>query len=146
MFVIGFAPICFPQDQNEIELRQRVQEYENAYNKGDAKALAAIYTMDASHTYAIGITHRGRVEIEKGLEEFFTGMMKGTQMKLTPEVIRFPKDDIAIENASFIMTGLKVPDGSEVPSIKGLCLAMYQKIENEWFVVAVQCMVLPPQN
>ena len=144
MFVFSFTPICLPQYQNEVEIRQRVQEYENAYNRGDAKALASIYAIDASHTYAIGVTHRGRLEIEKGLEEFFAGMMKGTQTKLTPEVIRFPKDDIAIENASFIMTGLKMPDGTEMPPIKGLCLAMYQKIENEWFAVAVQCMVPPP--
>lgn len=146
LLVIYFSPICLPQKQNEAELRQRIQEYENAYNRGDAKALASIYAVDGSHTYAIGITHRGRLEIEKGLEEFFAGMMKGTQMKVTPEVIRFPTDDIAIENASFIMTGLKMLDGTEVPPIKGLCLAVYQKFENEWFAVAVQCMVPPPQN
>ena len=146
VFVISFSPINLPQDQKEAEIRQRVQEYENAYNRGDAKALASIYAVDASHTYAIGITHRGRLEIEKGLDEFFAGIMKGTQMKLTPEVIRFPKDDIAIENASFIMTGLKMQDGTEIPPIKGLCLAVYQKQGNEWFAVAVQCMIPPSQK
>jgi hypothetical protein len=70
--------------------------------------------------------------------------MKGTQMKLKPEVIRFPAENVAVEEASFIMTGLKMPDGKEVPPIKGFCLAVYHKLENEWFALCVQCMVPPP--
>ena len=106
--------------------------------------MASIYDVNASHTYANGITHRGRLEIQSGLEEMLAGPMKGTQMKLTPEVIRFPADNVAVEEASFIMTGLKMQDGTEVPPIKGFCLAVYHKFENEWFAFSVQCMVPPP--
>jgi uncharacterized protein (TIGR02246 family) len=142
--IVFYPAICFSQGQNEAEVRLRVQEYENAFNKGDAKAVAAIYDINGSHTYANGITHRGRIEIEKGLVESFAGPMKGTKIKLTPEVIRFPTDDIAIENASFILSGLKMQNGTEIPPIKGLCLGVYHKQNNKWFAVAVQCMVPPP--
>jgi uncharacterized protein (TIGR02246 family) len=143
-FVVCYPAIFYPQVQNEIPIRERVQEYENAFNRGDAKAVAAIYDVNGSHTYANGIINRGRLEIERGLAESFVGPMKGTHIKLTPEVIRFPANDVAVEEASFILTGLKMPDGTDVGPIKGLCLAVYHKQNNEWFAFAVQCMVPPP--
>lgn len=143
-FIVGYPTICLSQETKEDEVRKRVQEFEDAYNRGNAEAVASIYDVNASHTYANGITHRGRLEIKKGLQEMLAGPMKGTQMKLTPEVIRFPAENVAVEEASFIMTGLKMPDGTEVPAIKGFCLAVYHKLENEWFAFSVQCMVPPP--
>ena len=145
-FVVGYSTICLSQESKDDEVRKRIQEYEDAYNRGDAEAVASIYDVNASHTYANGITHRGRLEIQKGLEEMLAGPMKGTQMKLTPAVIRFPADNVAVEEASFILTGLKMPDGTEVLPIKGFCLAVYRKLENEWFAFSVQCMVPPPSQ
>ena len=42
------------------------------------------------------------------------------------------------------MTGLKGPDGAELPPIDGLCLGIYQKQGQAWFAAAVQCLVPPP--
>jgi uncharacterized protein (TIGR02246 family) len=143
----SLSTLCFPQQPNETEIRKRVQEYENAYNRGDAKATAAIYAENGSHTYVNGMIDRGRLEIEEGLAESFAGPMKGTQIKITPDVIRFPADNVAIEEASFALTGLKMPNGAAVPTMKGFCLSVYQNQDNEWFIVAIQCMVpLTPPN
>lgn len=143
VLILSFSAYCFSQESDKSEIIDRVRELENAYNRGDAKAYAAIYDVNGSHTYANGIIHRGWKEIEEGLIESFAGPMKGTQMKITPEVIKFATDNVAIEEATFVLTGLKMPDGTEVPAIKGICLAVYQKQEKEWFAVAVQCMVPP---
>jgi uncharacterized protein (TIGR02246 family) len=142
--IVFYPAIYYAQSKNETEVRLRIQEYENAFNKGDAKSAAAIYDVNGTHTYANGITHIGRSEIEKGLMESLAGPMKGTQIKITPEVIRFPTNDIAIENASFLLSGIKMQDGTEIPPVKGLCLGVYHKKNNEWFAHAVQCMVPPP--
>ncbi|MFO7658724.1 MAG: SgcJ/EcaC family oxidoreductase [Bacteroidales bacterium] len=139
--IVCFPDYCFSQQPDKSEIIERVRQLENAYNAGDALAYAAIYALDGSHTYANGITHRGRKEIEEGLIEAFAGPMKGTQMKITPQVIQFVTDNIAVEEASFVLTGLMMPDGTEVPAINGVCLAVYQKQEKEWYAFAVQCMV-----
>ena len=139
--IITFPDYCFSQNPDKSEIIDRVKELENAYNAGDAKAYAAVYAVNGSHTYANGITHRGRKEIEEGLLESFSDPMKNTQMKITPEVITFAADNIAVEEASFVLTGLKMPDGTDVPAVKGTCLAVYQKEDKEWFAVAVQRMV-----
>jgi uncharacterized protein (TIGR02246 family) len=134
---------CYPQKPDNSEIISRVKELENAYNTGNAKAYAAVYAENGVHTYANGITHRGRTTIEEGLAEMLAGPLKGTQMKITPEVIQFITDDVALEEATFVLTGLMTPDGTVVPAIQGVCLAIYHKQEKEWYAVAVQCMVPP---
>ena len=57
-------------------IRERVKQYESAYNSGDGDAVAAIYAVNGTHTYALGFTHRGRLEIGKGLKEQFAGPMR----------------------------------------------------------------------
>ena len=138
------AVAAFGQKSVEAEVRERVKQYEMAYNAGDAEAVAAIYAVDGTHTYALGFTHRGRLEIAKGLKEQFAGLMKGTRISIAPLHIRALSAEVAVEEASFSLTGLKGPGGSAVPPVNGFCLGIYQKQGNQWFAVAVQCMVPPP--
>lgn len=146
--LVGLALACassgFGQQAVEDAIRQRVKQYVTAYNAGDADAVAAIYAVDGTHTYALGLTHRGRVEIAKGLAEGLGGPLKGTQMAIDPLHIRALSADVAVEEASFTLAGLKGPAGAVLPPIDGLCLAVYQRQGEEWFAAAVQCMVPPP--
>jgi uncharacterized protein (TIGR02246 family) len=132
------------QDPADAAIRQVVKRYESAYNRGDADAVAAIYARDATHTYAMGITHRGQAEIAQGLREMLAGPLRGTQMDLNPLRIRSLSPDIAVEEAAFTLTGLMGPDGTAMPPIAGFCLAVYQRDAGQWLAAAVQCMVPPP--
>jgi uncharacterized protein (TIGR02246 family) len=138
------ATIALSQKSVEAAIRERVKQYEAGYNAGDADAVAAIYAVDGTHTYALGFTHRGRLEIANGLKEQFAGPMKGTRISITPLHIRQLSSEVAVEEASFSVSGLKDPGGAALPPIKGLCLGIYQKDGDQWFAVAVQCMVPPP--
>jgi len=139
-----FSGVAFAQESPEDAIRGRVKQYEAAYNAGDAEALAAIYTVDASHTYALGFTHHGRLEIRKGLEEQFAGPLKGSRMAITPLHIRSLSPAVAVEEASFVLSGLRDASGAVMAEVNGLCLGVYQKVGDQWFAAAVQCMVPPP--
>jgi uncharacterized protein (TIGR02246 family) len=148
IFLAGLA-LIFPslacsQKSPEEAIRNRVKQYVAAYNAGDADAIAAIYAVNGTHTYALGFTHRGRVEIANGLKEQFAGPMKGTRISITPLHIRPLSSDVAVEEASFSVSGFKDASGTILPPINGLCLGVYQKNGGQWFAVAVQCMVPPP--
>jgi len=132
------------QELVETAIRARVKQYELAYNAGDADAVAAIYAVDGTHTYALGFTHRGRLEIANGLKELFAGPFKGTRIILNPLHIRALSSDVAVEEASFSVTGLKEPSGTALPPVTGVCLGVYQKQGQLWFAAAVQCLVPPP--
>src|SRR3972149_4516136 len=132
-------PAC-GQGSPEEAVRARVKQFETAYNAGDAEQLAAIYAEDATHTYAVGVTHVGRSAIAQGLRDQFAGPMKGTRMSTTPIRIRPLSPTIAVEEASFSMMGLKDPAGSDLPPVGGFCLVVYVRQGNEGFVKAAQCM------
>jgi uncharacterized protein (TIGR02246 family) len=146
----GLALVCaslaFSQQSIEAAIRERVRQYETAYNAGDADAVAAIYAVDGTHTYVLGFTHRGRLEIANGLKELFAGPFKGTRITINPLHIRALASDVAVEEASFSVTGLKEPSGTALPPVTGVCLGVYQKQGHLWFSAAVQCMVPPPTS
>ena len=144
----GLAFLCphlaFAQDSVDTEIRSRVAQYEAYYNAGDAGSLAAIYAPNGSHTYALGVTHHGRAEIASGLKELFAGPFKGTRVALRPLRIRAIAASVAVEEASFTVTGIRDPSGATIPPVQGLCLAIYSKVGEQWLAEAVQCMVPPP--
>jgi len=141
MGVLGLTPAQAPE---ETAIRGRVKEYVAAYNRGDAKGVAAIYSQDGTHTYATGVIHRGRIEIEKGVRDSLAGPLKGTHIEVTPERIRLVGEAVAVEESTFVVSGLKTPAGAQVGDVKGLCLAVYQKQGQQWFAAAVQCFVPTP--
>lgn len=146
--VVGLA-VVFPsivsgQESPEEAIRARVKRYEAAYNAGDVDTMAGIYAIDGTHTYALGFTHRGRDEIAKGLKEQFAGPFKGTRMAITPLHIRALSPDIGVEEASFVLAGLRDAEGADVPPVNGFCLVVYRKHGGQWFIAAAQCMVPPP--
>jgi uncharacterized protein (TIGR02246 family) len=140
----GVLSPVLAQEPAETAIRARVKAYVAAYNRGDAKSVAANYAENGTHTYALGFTHRGRLEIEKGLGDLLAGPWKGTQIQITPERIRLLGDAVAVEEATFVLSGLKTPAGVPVGDVKGLCLGVYQKQGTRWLSAAVQCMVPPP--
>ena len=111
--------------------------------------MAAVYAVNGTHTFANGITLRSRAEIARGLKEQYDGMLKGTRMTITPLEIRFLSTEIAVEEGSFVLSGLKDTGGADLPPFNGLCLIVYQKEGDQWYIAAAQCMVPlqpPPQK
>ncbi len=143
--VVAAAP-AFCQDPAEAPIREAVQRYVAAFNAGDADAAAATYATDATHTYALGFTHRGRVEIAGGLRELLAGPMKGARISITSLRVRSLAPTIAVEEEAFTIEGLVSPDGRRLPPVQGLCLAVHQQQGATWLAAAVQCQVPPPSE
>lgn len=146
LVTVAFLAIAAPasgQPSAEGAIRAALDKYVKAFNAGDADAAAATYTPEASHTYALGYTHHGRAEIAQGLRELFAGPLKGARLSIASLKVRLLTPDIAVEEESFSLIGLRSADGQAQPDVNGLCLAVYQRQGAEWFAAAVQCL-LPP--
>jgi uncharacterized protein (TIGR02246 family) len=144
VLMVVFSSMACCQESSEMAVRDRIKQYEAAYNAGDVDGMAAIYALDGTHTYALGFTHRGRDEIANGLREQFAGPFKGTRMTITPLSIRMLSSDIVVEEGAFVLAGLKGADGKDIPPFNGLCLVVYKRLGDQWFIEAAQCMVPPP--
>lgn len=136
----------FCQDPAEAPIREAVQKYVAAFNAGDADAAAATYAPDATHTYALGFTHRGRAGIASGLRELLAGPMKGAKISITTLRVRSLAPTVAVEEEAFSLEGLVTPDGRRLPPIQGLCLAVHERQDQRWLAAAVQCLVPPPSG
>lgn len=125
--LLVISGLTFGQQSIEEAIKCRVKQYETASNAGSTDSMAVIHAVNGTHTFANGVTLRGRVEIANGLKEQYAGMFKGTHMSITPLHIRALIPDIAVEEASFLVSGLKDANGKKLPSINGFCLIVYQK-------------------
>src|SRR5437588_13066769 len=60
------------EDPGVAAVRKTAEEFAKAFNKGDAKAVAAFWTANGEYTGPDGETVRGREALEKDYAEFFT--------------------------------------------------------------------------
>ncbi|MGO9566885.1 MAG: YybH family protein [Desulfomonilaceae bacterium] len=88
---------------DEAAIRQAVQSYVEAFNRGDAAAVAAHWSDDGEYIGVSGESFKGRKKIEAGLKTFFAEN-KGVQVQVTPISIRFPSSNRAVETGVVVLT------------------------------------------
>jgi uncharacterized protein (TIGR02246 family) len=105
-----------PKDFQALEaaraaIRKSARDFEKAFEKGDAKAVAALWTENGEFIDDSGIALRGRADIEKAYAELFKEKPKG-KMEIVIEGIRFPSPESAIEDGILRLTY----PGAELPT------------------------------
>ena len=117
------------------------EDFAASWNKGDYKAMAAMFADDADLINPLGRVAKGKAEIEKLYMEEQTTAFKGTHF--TPDCrdgVRVLKPDVAVVTCAFEVTGTKLP------ALKGLYTATMVKSKTKWQVVAGRPMIpfVPP--
>jgi len=108
----------------------------DAFNKHDAKGLAALYAEDADVVLPSGTRLKGRAAVEKGTAEYFKN---NPNVKTKNSVIsrRFLKPDVAVEDGQWEDSGL-----TEVGlPTKGLYATLLAKLQGRWLLVCDRPMV-----
>jgi uncharacterized protein (TIGR02246 family) len=106
------------------------QQYEAGFNKGDAKALAALHTADALRVTPDGRLLTGRAAIEKDLVASFTGPFKGTTLTLQQGRTQMLSPDIALLEGTYQVTGGTAP-------VKGRYLNTAKREGGQWLLASV---------
>jgi uncharacterized protein (TIGR02246 family) len=101
------APGATSQATTEAMVKQRAREFDAAWAKHDAKAIAAFYTIDGDIITAEGNDLNGRDGIEQSLTDAFNGGLKDSTLTTTVEKVRLIKPDVAIVDST---AELKTPD------------------------------------
>lgn len=100
--LVSAAPAGSPYAEDERALREAAAKYAEAFNRGDADALAAFYAKDAIYDEGEGPVITGRDEIRKALAANLEGN-PGTKMTIDIRSIRFTKSR-AIELGTATLT------------------------------------------
>ncbi len=124
-------------DRDEAAVRELVDRLTAAYNRQDAKAMAALFDPEAD---VVSInTYRGRV----GIELFFNGMNGDpieSPSKTSP--LRFLTKDVAIIDMDTELPGMRGTDGKPLPTMKFQAAFVAKKVNGKWLFAALRIRTL----
>ena len=125
------------QSSDEMAIRKAVEAYVAAFNKGDAKALAAMWAPEAVYTNPL--TNEdvvGREAIEGQFAGIFEGA-KGARLESTTLSIGFVSPNVAVEQGlAKVILADQVPEESQYS-------AVYVKRDGQWLLDRVTEEVVP---
>jgi len=119
-----------PDDESAI--RKTGQSFVEAYDRGDASAIAALFTADAEYIDATGNVSQGREAIADVFKECFASKAGG-QMEIHIHSIRFLSPTVAIEDG---MTAVTFDEDDEPSDIS--YSAIHVKADGAWLTASVR--------
>ena len=129
--------------RDEVEIRNVLSDFIEAWNKHDAKAFSMVFAENADFTNVAGVSAHGRAEVEKFHAPRFSTTFKDTHQKITETKIRFIKRDVAAVDARWEMTGAKNREGQDIPLRRGLLNFVMTKEGKKWFITVMHNMNMP---
>lgn len=116
------------QVSDEVAVRNAVRAYVAAFNRGDAKALAAMWSSEAAYTNPLS---GEQVVGRKAIEEQFAGIFenaKGIKLEAKTNSVGFVSPNVAVErgNAKVIRAGQKAEESEYT--------AVYVKRDGKWLL------------
>jgi uncharacterized protein (TIGR02246 family) len=112
-----------------------------AFDKGDARAVAAFWTPDGDYTDQTGHTLKGREAIEKAFKDFFAEN-KGVRARIDSHALRFVTADVAIEDG---ITEVLTSEG--LPPSRARYTIVHVKKDGRWYLDSVRdAPYTPPGN
>jgi uncharacterized protein (TIGR02246 family) len=132
-----------PQRNPEAEagIQKTAEAFVEAFQKGDAAAVAAFWTPDGDYVDASGRQLKGREAIEKAFQELFSEH-KGLKTSVRGLSLRFVTPDVAIEEGT---SEVFAPDGS--PPSRARYTNVLVKKGDRWYLSSVrETAFTPPGN
>jgi len=119
------------QSADEKAIRAVDDVFISNYNKGDIKALTALFTEDAEVVEASGDRYQGRGMVEQTFADTFAAS-KGVKIALEIEAIRFLSPDVAKEEGRSLITPAKGAPESRLYTV------LFVKREGRWLISSVR--------
>jgi uncharacterized protein (TIGR02246 family) len=121
------------QDPTEAELRRLAESYAQAWAKGDARAVAALYASDAIRVGPEGGTAIGRAKIEQALTSAINGPYRGSKITITYGVTNRAAQDAYVSEGMFSIAGGIPPAGV---ATRGRFLQTLVRVSGHWLIAA----------
>ena len=128
-------------DLQEAAITKTAEAFVEAFQKGDAKAVAAFWTQDGDYVDPSGRVINGRPAIEKDFADLFAEN-KGLKLRIEMASLKFPTPDTAVEDGT---TAVLAPDGT-APS-RARYSNFFVKKDGQWLLASVrEAAYVPPSN
>jgi uncharacterized protein (TIGR02246 family) len=121
-----------PKGEEKAVAKERRAAYIAAYDRGDAKAVAAFWTPDATYVDQEGREYNGREAIEKMYEKAFADN-KGAKLAIHVTAIKQVTPDVVLEDGFTEVT----PAAGGPPTAARFSAVLVKK-DGEWYVQSVR--------
>jgi len=132
------------QDAREKEIRSVSDSFVAAWNKHDAKAMAALWAPEGDLINPFGRAATGRAEVEKLFSDEHTTFMKASTYSLANYKVRFASPAIAVVDYDGEVVGVLGADGSAAPPFKHHVSAVYVKKGGHWWMFSARATAFLP--
>jgi uncharacterized protein (TIGR02246 family) len=122
---------------DEAGIRALEVQQQEAWNRHDAKAYAALFTEDGDCVNVVGWWWKGRAEIEKKLTDAYVYVFSESVLKIGEVTVRFLDSNTAVVHVRWTMTGARTPQGIPTPQ-QGIQTQLVQKQAGKWLIAAFQ--------
>ena len=123
--------------RDEAEIREVQARQQEAWNRHDAKAYAALFTDDGDVVNVVGWWWKGQREIEAKLTAAFVVVFRDSTLKIDDVEVRFLAGNVAIAHVRWSMEGSKTPPGIPEPR-QGIQIQVLQKRGRAWRIASFQ--------
>jgi uncharacterized protein (TIGR02246 family) len=133
--LVGLSAVANAQ-KPDADAKKVADEYAAAFNKGDAKALAALYAPQGTRLGPDGQLVAGRPAIEKVYADGFAGPLKGAKLTLEPGATHSITPDVRVMEGRFTVASLA--------AIKGRYVNTLVRQGKSWVLASVVTINDPP--
>jgi uncharacterized protein (TIGR02246 family) len=119
------AAAAAPNDADRDAILKTARDFADAFNKRDAKAIAAMYTENAESREPGGRSFVGRDAIEKAYADIFKANA-GAKIEVLVKSVRFPAKDLAVEEGL-----LRLSHGKDLPTTTAY-VAIHSREGGQW--------------
>jgi uncharacterized protein (TIGR02246 family) len=143
-FVTASRALANEEDQKAEEKeppgKERRDAFVAAFNKGDAKAIAAFWAPDATYVDHVGREHKGREAIEELYKKVFAAH-KGLKLTIHLTSSKLVSPDVWLEEG---ISEVTEPDGG-LPTV-GRFMAVLVKKDGQWYLERLHDAVAHPPS
>jgi uncharacterized protein (TIGR02246 family) len=118
--------------KSEAEIRASAKAFVEAFNRGDAKAVAGMWTTDGTLVDETGVSIRGRAAIEKAYTDFLK-RNAGRKIESAVLSVEFPAEGVAVEDGVSTTTAK-----SGVTASVGRYTAVHVLKDGKWLMASVR--------
>jgi uncharacterized protein (TIGR02246 family) len=120
-------------------IKDRINDFTAAWNKDDAKAMAAVFTDDGSLINPFAVEAHGRDEIEKVFAKEHATIFKSSTYTVSDVKIQWITPDVALADVTGNIAGIKTPDGAAgAPDFEHHVSWLWVKKDGKWQTAAAR--------
>ena len=145
-FIAAAAPAPFSPDEEIAAIKKNTIAFQAAWNKHDAKAIAAFWTKDGDLIDPWGVTSVGHDAVEKFFAEqhAVTGKLGKSTYDNKSDSVRLITPDVAMEDWQVVLSGLSDPVGKPLGPQFHRVVVVCKKEGGQWRIAAARPGVPSP--